>query len=360
MTARQAERLGRWRDAWTRLVSRHPWAAWLSRWGVSVVSLCCGALTLLVFRHGLEYFPWFVGYLLLAWLAGVVLLHRRRRLAEEGRRTTSLVLDYTVQTLLHGLLLFLLPIYYASTTLPSRNAWLLAVLAAAVVLTGVDPWYRAAARRLAGLEAALFALGLFASLNVAFPLIRVPTALALPLSAAVSLLALAPLVRRAAGEHGREAVVALGGAAIAAGLFCAAARPWFPPVPLHLPRVTFARGVAALEPVEPLSRLSAAELLEGPVIAWSAVAAPAGLREGIQHVWRKDGEIVARVPLSVVGGRPGGFRTYSRKTDPGPDPAGEWSLEVLTADGQLIGRARMTVTPDPPPPPTLALPEPIS
>jgi hypothetical protein len=343
--------LARSRDAWAGAVARHRWLGWLSRWGISAASLCSGALTLLVFRRGLDYFPWLVAYLLLAWLAAVVLAGRRRRLAERGHHATSRAVEYTVQSLLHGLLLFLLPIYYASTTLASRNVWLLALLAGLALLTTVDPWYRAAARRLPGLETGLFAVGLFASLAVAFPLLRVPPAWGLPLSATASLLALAPLVRRTAGEHGREALALLVAAAVGAGLLCGAARAWFPPVPLHVPRAMFARDVVQLEPVEPLVRLAASELRGQPVAAFSAVAAPAGLQEGVQHVWRKDGKVVARIPLAVRGGRPGGFRTFSRKADLGADPAGEWSLDVLTQGGQLIGQARMTLLPDAPPAP---------
>ncbi|MBS1116715.1 MAG: hypothetical protein H6Q87_1099, partial [candidate division NC10 bacterium] len=84
-----------------------------------------GLVTLLVFRRGIEYFPVFIGYLLLLWLAGVVFAGARQNLAGRAPRALSAAIDYTVQTLLHGLLLFLLPIYYASTTLRSGNAWLL-------------------------------------------------------------------------------------------------------------------------------------------------------------------------------------------------------------------------------------------
>ena len=55
-----------------------------------------------------------------------------------------MAIDYTVQTLLHGLLLFLLPIYYVSTTLTSGNVWFLIVLVAAAILTTIDRWYQAA------------------------------------------------------------------------------------------------------------------------------------------------------------------------------------------------------------------------
>ena len=85
-----------------------------------------------------------IGYLLLLWLMGVLLAERRQRLVRQAPRGVSMAIEYTVQTLLHGLLLFLLPIYYASTTLTSGNAWFLLVLVAAAILTTMDPWYRAA------------------------------------------------------------------------------------------------------------------------------------------------------------------------------------------------------------------------
>lgn len=356
----QAGLAARWRDAGAAL-ARHPQLAWARRWGISAASLVSGALTLLVFRRGLDYFPWFVGYLLLAWLAGVALAGRRGLLAERGHRATALVVEYTVQSLLHGLLLFLLPIYFASTTLASRNGWLLLVLAGAALLTTIDPWYRAAMRRAPWLEAALFALALFASLCVAFPLIRVPAGWGIPLSGTLSLAALAPVIGRAAGDSRREALALLAVGAVAIGLVLSHALAWFPPVPLHLPRATFARAVQDLEPLEPVSRLSIGELrANGGIFAFSAVVAPAGLRDGIQHVWRKDGKIVDRIRLAVRGGRPAGFRTFSRKTDLGPEPVGEWSVDVLTLHGQILGRARMTVTPDPQTPPGPAPPAPRS
>ena len=118
-------------------------------------------------------------------------------------------------------------------------------------------------------------------------------------------------------------------------------------MPLYLTRATFAKSVIRLEPDQPASTLSAEELRAwGGVSAFSAVSAPAGLREPIYHLWRKDGAVVARIPLSPIrGGLRAGFRTYSRKTDLGQDPAGSWTVDVLTAHDQLIGRIRLEVTP---------------
>jgi len=346
-TVLTATRLDIARERWAALTARCPWLHWVENWGISSGSLALGVLTLLMFRRGIEYFPWFVGYLLLLWLAGVALAEVRQSLLARGRRAISLVVDYTVQTLFHGLLLFLLPIYYTSTTLTSANAWFLVALGSAALITAIDPWYRAIILRFRRMEVLLFGFGLFASLNVAFPLIRVPSAWALLLSGLVSMLALAPIFRRGQDPSWGGALfrAALWGVAFA--LFLWPLRVWIPPVPLYLTRATFAKSVIRLEPDQPASTLSAEELRAwGGVSAFSAVSAPAGLREPIYHLWRKDGAVVARIPLSPIrGGLRAGFRTYSRKTDLGQDPAGSWTVDVLTAHDQLIGRIRLEVTP---------------
>jgi hypothetical protein len=103
-----------------------------------------------------------------------------------------------------------------------------------------------------------------------------------------------------------------------------------------------------LEPVEPIGSPIPAQTVAdwGGLAAYTSVYAPAGLQQPIEHVWRKDGRVIGRVPLSpVLGGRKEGFRTYSRKTDLKPPLAGRYRVDVVTASGQLVGRLRFTVTP---------------
>jgi hypothetical protein len=323
----------------------------VQQWGISVASLILGVATLLVFRRGIEYFPWFVGYLLLLWLAGVCFAETRRELAARGGRLILRAVDYGVQTLFHGLLLFLLPIYYASTTLLSANGGVLLGLALAALLTSVDPWYRAMLTRFRRIEILLFGFGLFASLNVAFPLVGVQTPWALPLTGILSLLLLAPVLHRGRRTAWPGAFLRAGLWGVVAALLLWLLRGHIPPVPMQMTRGTFARSVSLLEPQAPVARLSVSEArLWGGVAAFTAIAAPAGLREPIFHVWQKDGTIVARVPLALVGvDHPGGFRTYSRKTGLGNDPAGSWTVDVLTSYDQLIGRVRLTIAPAPSP-----------
>lgn len=76
-------------------------------------------------------------------------------------------------------------------------------------------------------------------------------------------------------------------------------------------------------------------------------ATPAGIRQRIAHRWRREGGGVTTLflPAPVLGGRARGVRTFSRKTDFPPDAPGRWTVDVLTATGQLVGRLRFTIDP---------------
>jgi len=229
-------------NAWRQLKTRRPWVRWLAKWGLSLVSLASGILTLSLFRRGLEYFPWVVGYLLLLWLAGVVFAEAREALEARGRRLLRAAYDYTLQSLCWHLLLFLLPIYFVSTTLSSPNVLFLGTLGAATLLTAVDPWYRATVLRIRWASALMFAYAMFVTLVVALPLIGVRSGGALILAAAASMLALAPTARRSFRLSWRTASLAAVLAGVCAALLVWLARAWIPPVPLHLVRGTLKRG----------------------------------------------------------------------------------------------------------------------
>ena len=92
--------------------------------------------------------------------------------------------------------------------------------------------------------------------------------------------------------------------------------------------------------------LRAADLHERGLIARTAIYAPAGLRQPVEHVWRRNGQIINVVRLTPVqGGRRDGFRTFSRKTAFPADSVGRWRVDVTTESGQLIGRLRFRVVP---------------
>jgi hypothetical protein len=322
--------------------------AWIAEWGVSFASLTGGVLTLFVFRRGLPNVAWIVGYLLLLCLVFALLVELRQPLAESGRRTGRLVVtaaDYTIQTLYHGLLLFVLPAYWASATLTSVNVVFLLVLVLLAILATFDPWYRAIVHPRPWLGCVFFVVSIFAALNVALPLVGLPPIGALMASAFVASLAITPVVRRAGGRTWRAALrvtVALG---VVAAALAAVGRAWIPPAPLFMARAALVWDLPDLDAIQALpTTLAAAEVKERGLVAYTAIYAPAGLRQSVSHVWRHRGRVIEVVPLApVLGGRREGYRTYSRKTSFPDDAEGRWSVDVVTASGQLIGRLRFRI-----------------
>jgi len=289
---------------------------------------------------------WIVGYLLILWLLFAIVTHVRQALEVRGHGRIATAADYTVQSLYHAVLLFLLPAYWASTTLTSPNAILLALLAVLALLATFDPWYQAIVHPRPWIAVLFPIVCIFAALNVALPLVGVRPDLALLLAAWTTTVALTPVVQRALDLRWPIAVGALAflGVLVAGGVY--AVRIAVPPAPLSLAQATLARSVEDNLPVDPLgSSVRAADLADG-VVAYTAVYAPAGLRQPIAHVWRHANQVVNVVPLSpVYGGRREGFRTFSRKAAFPDDPIGRWSVDVMTTSGQLIGRMRFVVMP---------------
>ncbi len=83
-----------------------------------------------------------------------------------------------------------------------------------------------------------------------------------------------------------------------------------------------------------------------PVYVYSAIFSPPSLNLNVVHEWQykdqKSGKFVTKdtINLKVVGGRDGGFRTYSVKYSVLP---GQWRVNVLTENGLVIGRVRFNV-----------------
>jgi len=78
---------------------------------------------------------------------------------------------------------------------------------------------------------------------------------------------------------------------------------------------------------------------------YTAIFAPTGLSITVLHQWQhydsSNGWVTTdTVRFPVNGGRDGGYRGYSIKSEPAP---GKWRVNVITQYGQLIGRVNFTV-----------------
>jgi hypothetical protein len=323
------------------------WWRFLRHWGISLASFVGGLLTLFVFRREVTEVRWVIGYLLLLWLLFAVMAQSRQALEARGRRLIVTAADYLIQTLYHGVLLFMLPVYWASTTLTAPNVVVLGVLVVLALLATFDPWYQAVAHPIPWISYIFLLVSIFGTLNLALPLVGVQPGLALLMAAWMTIVALTPTLRRIltlgwVPALGAAALLGVGVAALAW-----AGRGWIPPVPLFLARSTVAWDVGTVESLEPMvGAIRAEDLRQRGLVAYTAIYAPAGLRQGVSHVWRREGTVVDVVKLSPVhGGRREGFRTFSRKTGFPPDPVGRWTVDVVTASDQLVGRLRFRVVP---------------
>ncbi|MEX0931128.1 MAG: DUF2914 domain-containing protein [Candidatus Paceibacterota bacterium] len=82
------------------------------------------------------------------------------------------------------------------------------------------------------------------------------------------------------------------------------------------------------------------------LFAFTSIFAPTNFETDIYHVWEQynrkseEWEETNRIRLPIVGGRDGGYRTFSVKQNPG---MGLWRVSAVTARGQVIGRINISV-----------------
>lgn len=85
-----------------------------------------------------------------------------------------------------------------------------------------------------------------------------------------------------------------------------------------------------------------------PVYVFSAIFSPKNLNLNIIHEWQHYNEATKEwftesvVNLPVIGGRDGGFRTYSMRSN---ISAGKWRVNIKTNTGKTIGHLRFNIVP---------------
>jgi len=88
------------------------------------------------------------------------------------------------------------------------------------------------------------------------------------------------------------------------------------------------------------------EVAGQPVYVFTSIFAPTNLNVQVIHDWQHYDETsrkwqsIEKMSLSIIGGRDGGFRTYSIMT---VSQSGLWRVDVTTLKGQLIGRVKFQV-----------------
>jgi hypothetical protein len=252
----------------------------------------------------------------------------------------QLLVNFFNKNLYQQMLFFVLPIYYASATLGSRNTAFVALVALSALLSTVDVIYDRHLSAKRHLTAAFFAFNLFALVNVMLPILwSVSNTLTTRIGTVLAFVGFLTLgYPTSQSQPLRIGMVAAIGLLIL--VLVEAGRPLIPPAPLRLSSVEFGRDFekTSLQIVTPLTRVEPGSSLR--VYGLTAVKAPLGLKERLQHRWHENGELVCASPFyEIVGGREEGFRLWTSCVLPSVPPNTTFRLDLETEGGQLIGRS---------------------
>ena len=345
------------RERLRSFMKRHGRKLW---WLHSAYALGLGITVVTFAQKGFDHARWLAVTASAAWLLVVLFF----RLFGSGRQQSHahaapkvklrfFAMTYALKNLYQGMLFFLLPFYWKSTTFESSNAWFVVLLGACALLSTLDIVFDRVVFKFRALASVFHGVALFGCLALIVPALFPDTRTLTSLLTATAITVVAFWTIHVDLVMLRDKRwLALFAATLAAAIGIAyEGRTAIPPVPMYL-----AHG--AVGPMLlPDGRLGM-EVRElhpaviDKLIAITDVVVPGGKGDRLTHVWRHDGNEVHRatestlhVPAAGESKDKGTIRLRSALTDR-QLPArlvGNWSIDVETQDGQLVGRVSFTV-----------------
>jgi hypothetical protein len=325
-------------------------------WLHSAYALALGAGVVLFAQRGFSHARWLAVTLGLAWLLVVLIFRlfasggqmRAFDAADTKTRVHFYVMTYALKNLYQGMLFFLLPFYWKSTTLDAANGWFVVLLSACAVLSTVDIVFDRVLMRWRALASLFHGITLFGCLNLVIPALFPDTRTLWSLLAAAAITVVGFWTLHVTGRVLRKRVyIAVFALTLALGIGVVyRARAAIPPVPMYVSSAgvgpkQLSDGRLAME-VKTLHPSVIQEL-----VAVTDVVVPGGKGDRLRHIWRLEGREVHRSSeeTSRIQGPKGVVRLRSSLTgkDLPPDLVGAWSVDVETEDGQLVGRTEFRV-----------------
>ena len=329
-------------------------------WLHSAYALGLGITVVTFAQKGFDHARWLAASASAAWLLVVLFF----RVFGSGRQQTHhhaapkvklrfFAMTYALKNLYQGMLFFLLPFYWKSTTFGSQNSWFVMLLGACALLSTLDIVFDRVVFKFRWIASVFHGVALFGCLALVVPALFPDTrTLASLLSAtAITVIAFWTIHVDFAMLRDRRWLALFGGTLLAAVGVAYAGRTAIPPVPMYVAHgavgpLMLADGRLAME-VHDLHPSVIDKL-----IAITDVVVPGGKGDRLLHVWRHDGhevhratEDTTRVAAPAESKDKGTIRLRSALLE-GQLPArliGNWSVDVETQDGQLVGRVTFTV-----------------
>jgi hypothetical protein len=329
-------------------------------WIHSAYALGLGATVVAFAQKGFDHARWLAISVGAAWLL-VVLFFRvhgsgkqQAYLHASGKTKHKVVffaMTYALKNLYQGMLFFLLPFYWKSTTFWAKNSWFICLLGACALLSTLDIVFDRVLFRFRLLAGVFHAVALFGCLNLVVPALfpDTRTLISLLVASAISTVGFFTIHvnLRALGDR-RWLALATTCLVVAVGLAYAGRRA-IPPVPMYVSHgavgtIILDDGQLGME----VHKLHP-DVID-KLIAITYVVVPGGKGDRLIHVWRHDGHEVHRATEDtsrvIAPPEKGTVRLQSTLGDRQLPSflSGLWNVDVETQDGQLVGRASFTVT----------------
>lgn len=333
-----------------RFFRRHHGKLW---WIHSAYALALGALVATFAQKGFAHARWLVLTVIAAWIMAMLVFRffgagRARKLETAGSKIRFYAMTYFLKNLYQGMLFFLLPFYWKSATWGEANGTFLAILCACAFLSTMDVIFDNFLMRWRAASSLYYGFTLFACLNLAIPALLPDTGVltAMLVAAGVTVVAFwafhfsLRLLREPlyAGLLIVLVVTGVSGAYLG--------RMAIPPVPLYIK--SGAVGPEVLRDHRLVMEVTSLHVskLKG-LHATTEIVSPGGAGNQYHHDWKFEKETISSQKGAVVRilEGEGVFRVHTVLPDEAipEDPVGQWSVDVRTEDGMLIGRVPFTV-----------------
>lgn len=298
-----------------------------------VFAFFSGLACIFLLRKGFSYAPIIIFTSVFAVFYVIFRIYRLRGKKSLMKR----VWDLALLLVLNDMLFFIIPFYFESMTLFSRNITVAPILIILAVTANQIYLYKRWVARYPLVSAIFFSLIFFFVLNIIFPIIfGMRNIWSLSISGSIaSLTAILYVYPHLGILKSRK-----NGLLFTAGVVIFFISLWFgrsliPPSPLRLIEATACETIFNNDPLNPFTANSYEE--GERIYFYSAIFAPRGLKERIVHIWYYNGNKFQTVNLKeITGGREKGYRTWSFHTV--REKPGKYAVEVWTAGGQLLGR----------------------
>jgi hypothetical protein len=335
-----------------KFFAKHGHLLW---WLHSAYALSFGAMVVIYAGKGYDNARWMVALLGLGWLVLVLFFRlfgtgagQKDKIKDTKTKVRFYVMTLALKNLYQSMLFFLLPFYYKSATFTSPNRFFVYVLGLLAVLSTVDVVFDQFLMRWKVPASIVYFFILFACLNLVLPAILPNTRTLITLLAAAAIAAVVFFTMHVPTRNLLRPIYALGlmafiAAAVAAAYF---GRRGIPPVPMYI--ASGAVGPSLLPDGRLTMHVSQLhESLIQEMHALTDVLIPGGHGNNLHHVWRREGLAVQQGPVEPSGEPPDGtirLRSTLRSFNLPGDITGQWSIDVLTEDDQLVGRVAFEVT----------------